>query len=1521
MKYILITSFFLFSFFQIEGQIKVKQANKTDFTPKNLISDIFLGEGIDIIDIKYDGKENSVGEFTYGPNSAGLQHGIIMTSGVASLASIPNYKSDDSSPSTGNQYTDSDLANALGNKKLRDISRFEIIFIPHSDSISFNYIFASEEYTKYSCDKYNDGFGFFISKKNSLGEFGDVRNIAILPTTQETVSIENIHPKTDKCAAKNEIFYNDTPEGSTIMTYNGYLNVLTASSRVTPCDTYKIKLIIADIEDQHRDSAVFLEAKSLKSNVLKTAVFTKNNDNNIIEGCSDAKITFYFNNSVSEDYQLKNRVLLNPTLGNIANEGIDYSIIPENSVIKKGEKSFTFNISAFEDFQNEGQEIIAIEYQKNFCNKDTLYLNIRDNNLSNINLSDSIHICQFDTININATLQNSINENDYIYINNNEFHIPATENGQVVSKIKVSNMYSDNLQLNLLQEICIDTLISKKLVDLDIYLVTPNKTIELSTKNGFKSGDEFDIDTLLNTCFTPNASLNINNGNPTQGDFFSNNPTYTGEFKPEGSWNDIVGSKINGDWKLKIITNTSGGTASRLESWHIAFKSNYKVNYSWTPNNNISCNSCLSPDIYPPSDQLYKVNLTDNFGCKSQDSIKAYVNQQELISSINCDSISTDFIRFKWSVINIGEKYEIKVNGAANWQKLNTNYFELTGLNFSEIVKIEVRIIDKDCDNPSISTQCQTYKCPSPQIALISKKANICYGDMNGEIELSASGTKTPYTFDLNGIKNNTGLFTNLISGIDTIFVTDGDSCTIPYPFVIEQPENFELKYNISEISCFGDTNGSIDVNASKSNGGFSYLWFDKDNQNISNTNIISNLDSGFYYLTVKDKLNCSIKDTVYLKMPPPLSIITDSIVNVDCKGDTTGRINIQAIGGSPNYSYIWDTPKGNVTTKDIINSPAGNYFLTLTDSHNCTATKSYTIIEPTEGLDVSYTIKDSLCSGDSDGFIDINIPQGANYTFQWNDGFTGKFKDNLPGGVYSISITDNTGCESIINEYIEELPPIEISLLQDSASCHNFADGKAWVEKISYGSRDANINDFDIKWNSSSNTSRYLFDLVGGQVYTVSVINSFGCKATKSIQIGNPEKLVIDLVELKDASCFGANDGSIEIDIDGGNNLYNYQWSDNSGASNQPFANNLKSGLYKLIVTDKKGCTTEEFYTIKQPKPITLTFNVEDVKCYNGQDGALTVNVKGGTKPYIYNWKNSSLNNKTIQNKSAGIYHISIADLNGCTKIDSIELKQPTDSISSVVESKDVSCNRGFNGEISFITYGGSPPYANKVIGRDYQAGNVIIGLKKGSYTTVTKDINGCTDTIPNIVVNEPEKIIVDLGNDTLVDYGASLKPVVKLTNAIAPVKYKWTIPEGTQSTCTTCSNPELIVLYNFLLGLEIEDSEGCTEKGEKYISVNLKKDIFVPEAFKPSSQNPINRKLFVFGKQGIKVKTFSIYNRWENLVYKRNDFMVNDETIGWDGTFKGKELNSDMFLWYIEVISIDGTKQKYKGTVTLIR
>lgn len=263
-RYSLLTLFAIaFSTTNGQAQLEINNTLNAD----QLVT-LLLGEGVEFSNATLTCPDLASAQFLNGSTTnIGIDNGIILTTGSAEIAIGPN---DDSSADLNNNAPgDPDLQNLVTNPT-RDACVLEFDFIPNGLQISFNYVFASEEYEEFYCSNFNDVFAFFLSGPNPGGGAYANENIALVPGSSTVVSINNVGP--EECdGIDNSAFYINNDAGATIQ-YDGFLTPFSASAATTPCEVYHIKLAIADVKDFIYDSGVFLETGSfISTNIVASA--------------------------------------------------------------------------------------------------------------------------------------------------------------------------------------------------------------------------------------------------------------------------------------------------------------------------------------------------------------------------------------------------------------------------------------------------------------------------------------------------------------------------------------------------------------------------------------------------------------------------------------------------------------------------------------------------------------------------------------------------------------------------------------------------------------------------------------------------------------------------------------------------------------------------------------------------------------------------------------------------------------------------------------------------------------------------------------------------------------------------------------------------------------------------------------------------------------------------------------------------------------------------------------------------
>ncbi len=325
----------------------------------------------------FSGSPNQIGTFSNGNSSVGFDSGIIMSNGSVMQAKGPNTSSF-TSFSYNNVFVDPDLAIIAGNNTLYDGVVLEFDFTPTTDTIDFRYVFASEEYCEGFNNDNTDVFAFFVTGPGINGPFsnGGV-NIAKLPSGQN-VDVNSVNHITNSQFYRNNInpFLPQNcgltnPVAVNEIEYDGMTVELTAGIRVSPCETYHLRMVLADVNDDFFDSAVLLEAGSFAAGLVAfsqptaTAESAGGLTNAPFEGCSDGELVF--NRLDTSDLSQPLIVRFNVSPLSTATPDLDYVAIGDSFIIPAGMASATLLIDILEDNLAEGTENIIIRVE-NSCN-------------------------------------------------------------------------------------------------------------------------------------------------------------------------------------------------------------------------------------------------------------------------------------------------------------------------------------------------------------------------------------------------------------------------------------------------------------------------------------------------------------------------------------------------------------------------------------------------------------------------------------------------------------------------------------------------------------------------------------------------------------------------------------------------------------------------------------------------------------------------------------------------------------------------------------------------------------------------------------------------------------------------------------------------------------------------------------------------------------------------------------------------------------------------------------------------
>lgn len=535
---------------------------------------------------------------------------------------------------------------------------------------------------------------------------------------------------------------------------------------------------------------------------------------------------------------------------------------------------------------------------------------------------------------------------------------------------------------------------------------------------------------------------------------------------------------------------------------------------------------------------------------------------------------------------------------------------------------------------------------------------------------------------------------------------------------------------------------------------GIAYAW-NFGGAIIPNTYASSNLSGlifntpGTYIVTLVVTTDCCGPT-----IPDSITLIVDEQPNIVFAGDTIlcrGESTVINVSGASNY--IWSPGVGNINTAianvnltpnaTTIYSIIGNSLLGYCN----TAENLTVIINNPATLTTSST--PATCS--NDGSATVNASGGSgNYTYAWSDpnNQTTATATSLFTGTYTVTVTDNvSGCTATVSVFVSNNgSPLAYIQTSRNVSCYGGNDGTA-TAAVASGQAP-----YTYAWNSGQTTATINNLIIGN--YVVTVRDSRGCISIANVTISQPDSLLLVIQDTDSVSCFGGNDGMIDILADGGSGNYQYAWNTNPVQTTDSIGG-LTAGTYTILVTDANNCTLTRSITIYEPLPLNLQISTIDATCFNTQDGSAIVSATGSTLIQSYAWSNGDTDS-IMQNETSGIYFVTVTDANGCSLADTAIINSP-DSIFITEQITNITCFGANDGAISVIVAGGTPGNVPPYTYLWNIANNTttsISSLSPNTYTITATDGIGCTVSETYTIV-EPTEVTVTLNIDNITCFG----------------------------------------------------------------------------------------------------------------------------------------------------------------------
>jgi len=616
----------------------------------------------------------------------------------------------------------------------------------------------------------------------------------------------------------------------------------------------------------------------------------------------------------------------------------------------------------------------------------------------------------------------------------------------------------------------------------------------------------------------------------------------------------------------------------------------------------------------------------------------------------------------------------------------------------------------------------------------------LCNG-AQGTITASPSGGTAPFTYSWSN--GATGATLSAGAGSYSVTVTDASGCTAQAGnLVLTNPNPILISItNVSSPAC-GASNGSASAVGTGGTGTLTYQWSNgQTGQNLSN------VSAGTYVVTVTDANNCTNTASAVLTSPNA-PVLSNPIVTPPLCNGGNGTISVTATGGSGQLQFTWS----NNATGNQISAGVGVYNVTVTDANNCSNTSAPINMTEPAAINALVSATGAGCPGG--GNATATVSGGTpGYTYLWSNGANQSSTTNLSAGPHSVVVTDANGCSTTVNFTVNSVTAPTVSgTIVSPALC--FAGNGSATVQLNGGQAP-----FSYAWSNGS-TADTLQAQAGS--YSVVITDANNCTVSTNVQITEPPAIAATFNSTP-ANC-GAQDGSLQIVLTGGNAPYNVSWS--NGASGTQLTG-LGFGSYTANVTDANNCPAIFIGQVANLNAPVANPVVTDAPCF-GQNGTIDLNLTGGAAPLTVLWNQGSTGPSL--NAPSGTYTAVVTDAAGCQLAAGPFIIGSPALIQLSFTSTDASPGAS-NGSATVTVAGGTAPYTYSWNNGGSTA--TINNLPAGLYVCLVTDSKGCLG-LDSVFVNTSSGVNLENSNPFVLYPNPSHAQTVMLVPSLTNQSFK---------------------------------------------------------------------------------------------------------------------------------------------------
>jgi gliding motility-associated-like protein len=642
---------------------------------------------------------------------------------------------------------------------------------------------------------------------------------------------------------------------------------------------------------------------------------------------------------------------------------------------------------------------------------------------------------------------------------------------------------------------------------------------------------------------------------------------------------------------------------------------------------------------------------------------------------------------------------------------------------------------------------------PVPFNVVVNATDLTCNGNNSGFVQIVAAGSNPgAYNYQLGVTNNASGVFAGLAANLYNITVTDVLGCTFNTTVTLTEPTLLTASYVLTDASCAGVCNGTVQVNAA--GGTAPYMYSSNGGTTLTSGSLLTGLCAGSHNIYVIDDNNCSVVS------PQPISeasLMTMTFVtNPSTCGLNNGDLTINANNGTPGYEYSINNGSTFQLPNLFAGLAAGNYFVVLEDNNGCQISDVIAITADAVPVINNIVAVDPTCFGNADGTITITSGAGVGAhqysinggAFQASNVFSG-----LTAGAYTVVVQDANLCQATTVVNLVDPALLTYSATSTDLLCNGDLSGELVLTAA--GGTTPYLYSID---NGATTQAGGTFSFIAAGNYNVIVTDAQNCQAIGVEPVIEPTALSFTSVTVFHPSCYDECDGEIVAVVAGGTVPYFYVWSGGLVGSSGTAAG-VCDGSYNLTVVDDNGCQINQSgILVTEPVPVPITSVVpQNLACFGDGSGEITITAPTANEFSIDNGATFQLFDNYFDSLAAGDYIIIVRDPNGCESQSNATITEPP-LFYSVAPSNWFGC---FGAEVFVQAFsnGGTPPYTynwtnnlDATVETTEFFSYIINQPAPGvDFTLLATDAMGCTSTITYNVMSSPP-LIGAAGNDTTI-------------------------------------------------------------------------------------------------------------------------------------------------------------------------